>query len=397
MAYNNTQDISSMSDTTNPSISNDGIHQIFDGDVQYPYADVGAPKLLHISSVTNENRRSYNYTCPYCNKELLPKLGTKRRHCFSHKKGERCDIDKYIHSTAERLLKEKWDSEQPFEVVMTVRRVCKNDNCKILKMHGYQSCVKEQVEHFDLKKWYSDCIVEKKVDDFIPDLCLVDNTGKHDPIFIEIWSKHPCSEKKMSSNHKIIEIRLKTVGELEWLPNHPIVESETVTFNNFDVIKIDPKDIDERPELIKYTLFSDTLKSHLYNKGEAKCWTYHHHHPKAIMEIVAIKDYIYHPNSFWLYCNSLAIEKGYDVRVCQLCQLYNNKEKGCIREFREKGIIIPCDTVDAKSCEQFRLRDRLLKISKRYMSDPVIVWEKKPDGQEIEAVERQKAWYELLE
>ena len=113
------------------------------------------------------------------------------------------------------------------------------------------------------------------------------------------------------------------------------------------------------------------------------------------MEIVAIKDYIYHPNSFWLYCNSLAIEKGYDVKVCQLCQLYNNKEKGCIREFREKGIIIPCDTVDARRCEQFRLRDRLLKRSKIYMSsNPVIVWEKKPDGQEVVAVERQKAWYE---
>jgi len=93
----------------------------------------------------------------------------------------------------------------------------------------------------------------------------------------------------------------------------------------------------------------------------------------------------------------LALEKGYDVKVCQLCQLYNFKERGCIREFREKGIIIPCDTVDAKSCEQFRLRDRLLKISKRYMTDPVIVWEKKPDGQEIETVERQKAWYDYLE
>ena len=41
------------------------------------------------------------------------------------------------------------------------------------------------------------------------------------------------------------------------------------------------KDIEEKPELIKYILFSDTLKSHLYNRGEAKCWTYHLHHPKA--------------------------------------------------------------------------------------------------------------------
>lgn len=41
----------------------DGVHTIYEGDVQYPYADVGAPKLLHISGVTAENRRAYNYEC----------------------------------------------------------------------------------------------------------------------------------------------------------------------------------------------------------------------------------------------------------------------------------------------------------------------------------------------
>ena len=115
--------VCNMSDTKTSQISDDGIHHVFDGDVQYPYADVGATNLLHISSVTKENRRDFNYVCPYCKKTLLPKLGTKRRHCFSHKKGERCDIEKYIHTTAEKLLKERWESDIPFEVEYTVDKV----------------------------------------------------------------------------------------------------------------------------------------------------------------------------------------------------------------------------------------------------------------------------------
>lgn len=55
----------------------DGVHTIYEGDVQYPYADVGAPKLLHISGVTAENRRAYNYECPCCHKRLRPVLARK--------------------------------------------------------------------------------------------------------------------------------------------------------------------------------------------------------------------------------------------------------------------------------------------------------------------------------
>ena len=42
--------------------SANGIHEVFEGDVQYPYADVGAPELLHISQVNQDNRRDYKFT-----------------------------------------------------------------------------------------------------------------------------------------------------------------------------------------------------------------------------------------------------------------------------------------------------------------------------------------------
>ena len=217
--------------------SRDGIHEIFEGDVQYPYADIGTPPLLHISSVTQDNRKSYTYICPGCHKQLRPCLSrvgakrTKRNH-FSHKSGERCDQDRYIHSTAERLLEEKWMSDEPFEVIFFGHSSCPACGECIFSDYNCRNQTKKIV--VNLKEHYTKCVVEKKYDEFIPDLCLIDEKGSNEPIFIEIWSKHKNSEKKANSKFMIIEIRLKTMEELEALPKNPIVESDSFTFTNFE-------------------------------------------------------------------------------------------------------------------------------------------------------------------
>lgn len=219
----------------------DGIHTIYEGDVQYPYADVGAPELLHISKVTPENRRTYSYVCPCGQKRLRPRLGKKNRHCFYHDAGSRCAMDKYIHNTAERLLKEKFDCDEPFEVEMPVTRQCRNfGDCKFATNEGAHPCRIVERKKFNLKEHYQECLVEKPCGEFRPDLMLVDNTGKHDPIFIEIWHKHKSDDIKLKSENKIIEIRLKKVDELQPLVENPITESDTVKFYNFKPTKFSP-------------------------------------------------------------------------------------------------------------------------------------------------------------
>ena len=87
----------------------------------------------------------------------------------------------YIHTTAERLLKEKWGRDEPFEITMKVRTECKKmDNCLFYKDYD-RICVSEKMKTFDLKKQYSRCIVEKKYSEFVPDLCLIDDTS--------LWTK----------------------------------------------------------------------------------------------------------------------------------------------------------------------------------------------------------------
>lgn len=376
----------------------DGIHEVFDGDVQYPFADVGAPNLLHISSVTQENRRLYKYTCPYCRKELRPRLGTKKAHCFAHKPNESCELDRYIHSTAERLLKEKWDSDQPFEITMTVRSECERKEHCFFQSAQEGVCSTEKIETFDLKRWYNQCLVEKKVGGFIPDLCLIDETGKHDPIFIEIWSKHQNSLKKQTSEYKIIEIRLKTIQDLEELPKHPITESESVTFSHFKISKKTPGEF-EGVELMKYRLYSETLKSHVFSEG-IHCTNYERHHKKAALEIVSYRNGLA-PAFFQRYCTAIALARGYDIRICYDCKFYGDDYRtrgendidwrndpdraiGCRRYLDEKGLVA-CNPEDAKSCDSFRLKEIKYSLFRHWFSDiKLLIWSRSADGNESE-------------
>ena len=377
----------------------DGLHEVFEGDVQYPYADVGESNLLHIGKVNQENRRDYKYTCPYCQKDLRPflsrgKKNSKRSH-FSHKNGERCDQDGYIHTTAKRLLKEKWDSDEPFEITMSVRMECTRvDSCLFCQSIGNR-CSFGKIETYNLKEYYTQCLVEKKYGAFIPDLCLIDENEKHKPIFIEIWSKHKNSEKKANSSHKIIEIRLKTIPELEELPQHPITESESVSFNHFKILKKNPEASDG-PKLMKFILYGDTLKSYI-DKEKTTCSNYNtRHHRKAVLEIVGMCDEIYTLTDFRWLCTAIAIDKGYKIRSCYICRKYGEDRSalewdnelgrfkepvsGCRRDLKKQGIL-PCKPDDAKTCEQFILKDYPLKsIMENYSRVTLYIWERHSDG-----------------
>ena len=181
--------------------SDDAIHPVREGDVQYPFADVGGPELLYIETLyaMKHRRREFSYTCPYCKKEMRPYLGEHNRHCFAHKPGQSCDRDKYIHTTAEQLLKERWDSDGPFEFTLTVEFVCeKADTCVFAGVVDGK-CRRRAIHTINLKERYSTCLVEKKVGEFIPDLCLVDESGTNKPLFLEIWNTSRNSDKKNSS------------------------------------------------------------------------------------------------------------------------------------------------------------------------------------------------------
>lgn len=344
----------------------DGIHTDYGDEVKYPYADVGAPNLLHIREVNNENRRAYEYECPCCKKRLRPRLGTKRQHCFFHDKGTKCSIDKYIHDTAERLLKEKWDKDEPFEISMVVAAKCRKiESCPFSVGTNVRNCVSRKMETFNLKEHYQTCLVEKKYGEFVPDLLLLDETGAHEPIFIEIWSKHKNSQKKADSKYKIIEIRLKTPEELETLTEGPITESETVTFSHFESPVLRAPEKFDGVKVVKYTLY-ESMKSHYDEiKGMTcgNCDMDKCHRSKALMEVFAEN-----PNNaqFRYFCNVLARDHGYDVQHCYSCRNYRahtadgeeSQETVPMCQKTPNGPLEQCHPDPGMKCESFAPRNK---------------------------------------
>lgn len=361
----------------------DGIHTIYSGDVQYPYAEVGGPKLLHISSVTPENRRSYNYECPCCHKRLRPRIGNKNRHCFSHDKGSRCAMDKYIHGTAERLLKEKFDSDEPFEVEMSVRKQCSLfDECIFKSKYNPISCKSGEPKKFNMKDYYDECLVEKKIGEFVPDLTLIDSTGKHDPIFIEIWYKHKSKETKLNSGNQVIEIRLNNVDDLEALSKEPVRESDTVHFFNFKTRTFVP-DEGQRQKLYKFALYP-SRKSYLTPTNEIFCTDYlEHHYKTSIIEITASLFGYYDTNELWQYCLYLCRSKGFDVKDCYMCKHCRrnreiedgDKRTVYCRKLSTKEYTHVCEHDYGKGCDAFEeVEGRLLQLKRKFINARLYIW-----------------------
>lgn len=357
----------------------DNVHSYYENEVQYPYAEIENKKILHISKVTPENRNNFEYTCPCCHKRLRPRLGKKNRSCFFHVKGSQCSMDKYIHNTAERLLQEKWLSNEPFEITMNVKKTCSSFNtCRFAKKDEEQICYNTEKQTFDLKKYFDKCILEQKIDKFIPDLQLIDTSGKHEPIFIEIWSKHHNSEEKMNSKFKIIEIRIKSIEDLEKLPKNAIIESDTTSFLHFEDIKSSPENF-VGVDLYKYTL-SHKLTSYCTKPKEFKCYnSTNHEEEKAILEIIGEVNDFKNRYQFWDYCDIFAREKNFDVKSCKLCELYRwdettyNARQKCWRN-GENSSPINCQFNEAKTCHKFTYKDSLKTTLIHFNKKKLDIW-----------------------
>ena len=74
--------------------------------------------------------------------------------------------------------------------------------------------------------------MEKRVDEFIPDLLLTSENGKH-KLFIEIAFTHKSTVDKKASGYKIIEFNIDRDVNIELFSNRVISENNRIEFYNF--------------------------------------------------------------------------------------------------------------------------------------------------------------------
>ena len=178
-----------------------------------------------IDDVTKEIRKSSTFTCIGCGHEMSAALGDVREHYFRHKNNENCSHETYLHNYAKRRIKEKFDTDNNFYIYYKAMNSCEQYNtCRLHR------CKRLFLQQIDLKEYFDTCEIEKFCDGFIPDVLLTHSAFPKRKIFIEIHVYSPCSQKKLASGYKIIEIDIHDETSIIYPFNE---EYENVHFHNF--------------------------------------------------------------------------------------------------------------------------------------------------------------------
>ena len=74
------------------------------GKIKYSYCLNENNELVHISSVSADNRHSHTFRCLECEQELIAKIGKIKVPHFAHGAGTACDGESYLHKLAKRRI-----------------------------------------------------------------------------------------------------------------------------------------------------------------------------------------------------------------------------------------------------------------------------------------------------
>ena len=213
--------------------------------IQYPYAFDEDNNLVYIEDIDKDHRHDHTYHCPDCGHPMLPRLGEKNAKHFYHSDNHSCNKESYIHSVAKRILANRFnDRTQPFKIKLWNSFFCKEqDSCKWFDQQFCEYCRMDEYnlhEKYDLPAREEVWLKNGPQEVFRPDVVLESSSSKHKPIYLEVYHKHKCSDKKLQSGNHIIEIRVKDFTELVSLQTLALEQSERVNFQNFKDIKMGP-------------------------------------------------------------------------------------------------------------------------------------------------------------
>ena len=168
------------------------------------------------------------------------RMGDYNAWHFYHTGNQKCGIESYLHRVAKIVLAEKLNNKQGrFVVRFDVARECiKAKDCLHEQFNCH--CQPKHVE-YDLNQYYdlpveieSDVLESDNETHFRPDVLLRSSDPRRHEIFIEVFHKHKSSSKKIASQRRIIEIRIRQLSDLAILKDQDcLVEGSDIHFFNF--------------------------------------------------------------------------------------------------------------------------------------------------------------------
>lgn len=207
-------------------------------EILYKYCYDENDELICIDDINKENRHDHKYKCLCCGRDMIAKLSgggirSKRSH-FAHEANVSCNSETYLHKLAKIRIREKFYAESELVVHLhDVSKCCENDRCKMFNEH---LCYKEVNETYNLCDYYDTCEEERGIDGVVADLLLTkSDKPNRDPVLIEVYVKHRCSEEKVSKGLKIFETKqIKSEHDIDDIINNGIITSSPSLSQIFD-------------------------------------------------------------------------------------------------------------------------------------------------------------------
>ena len=309
------------------------------GKIKYGYSLNENNELVHISSVSAEDRHRHTYHCLECGHPLVARIGQTNTPHFAHDADTACDGESYLHKLAKRRILNKFICEDSFPLTFT-RDVpcCDSGQCPC---YSEGSCFNQDVSiPSDLKTWkgnvvYDTCQEEVRVGEFQPDLLLTCSTKPNrEPVFIEVYKTHPSEEAKVTSAYRIIEtMKIKTEADIDNIINRGFVEGQNCRLFNFNpkLPSIKKNDIPITRFILYENGAANVLSSINYiitcdkvNQRVDRCSVRELNLMKTRIDIWGNND----DNTLDSYQKGLVylVKKGMDIKNCILCRFYKYNE-----------------------------------------------------------------------
>lgn len=316
--------------------------------------------IVNLYNLNKIDTNKHSYFCIACGKEVYIDVDDWGNYSFLHlDENTPCEDDFYLHEAAKKVLCDRFNTQQNFDVYIPQSHLCEKGNqcslfndidCSIaipilynLKAHGYDSC---EIEYKFPNKQFSYDAVLKRGDDLKTAIVIIIDADT-------------CHIEHENLKNRAIEVIVRCENDIFRLYKDPLRE-EIARFYNFesrDVKTISFEKVGRK--ILKFTLFS----SGKYHLGAEDCISTKKR--SAVYEMVILHGYGDYKMKQYavLHCYS-------QQRVLCLCEIcyylrsvdgFYNHENICIR-YKTKGTPRnPLEVMPIK-CPYFSL-DRNLETS----------------------------------
>lgn len=146
--------------------------------------------------------------------ELIPRLGNIKQKHFAHKPNiENLGTgETYLHALGKKIFYDEYlfclKNNKSVYFKYTIEKYCN----RLQKEYNITCRQGNEIGKFDLTKYFTEILIEKRDDNFIPDILLLNPTTR-EKIYIEIAVTHASSNNKKHSGNRIIEFNISTENE----------------------------------------------------------------------------------------------------------------------------------------------------------------------------------------